>query len=86
MGLITESLEQRFDDTFGVTRTASERDDCLTSRTQQLTQDLATLGEDFAIDNVQLLQLEAYRDDNQQLRDEAQRLRALLAEDGISEE
>lgn len=84
--LITESLEQCFDDVFGVTLTASERDDRLTSRIQQLTQDLATLGEDFAIDNVQLLQLEAYRDDNQRLRDEAQRLRALLAENGISEE
>ena len=68
-----------------MTRTVSERDDRLTSRIQQLTQDLATLGEDFAIDNVQLLQLEAYRDDNQRLRDEAQRLRALLAENGISE-
>lgn len=83
--LITESLERRFDEAFGVTRTASERDDRLTIRIQQLTQDLARLGEDFAIDNVQLLQLEAYRDDNQRLREESQRLRALLADHGITE-
>ena len=40
MALATESLERRFDDAFGVTRTEQERDDLLSQRLQQLEQDL----------------------------------------------
>jgi excinuclease UvrABC helicase subunit UvrB len=76
--LTTETIERRFDAAFGVSRTEQERDDRLTSRIQQLEKDLTTLGDAFEVDNAQSLELQAYRD-------EAQRLRALLAENGITE-
>lgn len=66
------------DGAFGVTRTEQERADRLSSRIQQLEQDLTSLGEAFEVDNAQSIELQAYRD-------EAQRLRALLAENGIDE-
>ena len=66
------------DGAFGVTRTEQERDDRLSSRIQQLEQDLTSLGEAFEFDSVQSSELRAYREDNQ-------RLRALLADNGIDE-
>ncbi len=78
VALGTEGLERRFDAAFGVTRTEKERDDRLTSRIQQLEQDLTALGDAFEVDNAQSLELQAYRD-------EAQRLRSLLEQNGITE-
>jgi transcriptional regulator with XRE-family HTH domain len=40
MGLITESLERRFDEAFGVTRTELERNELLSQRVQELEQDI----------------------------------------------
>ncbi|MEZ2339538.1 hypothetical protein [Microcoleus sp.] len=40
MGLITESLERRFDEAFGVTRTETERNELLSQRVQQLERDI----------------------------------------------
>ena len=48
--LLSESLERRFDDTFGVVRTEQERNDATTARIKALEKDLANLGEGFAID------------------------------------
>ena len=48
--LISESLERRFDDAFGVVRTEQERNDATTARIKILESDLANLGEWFAID------------------------------------
>jgi hypothetical protein len=78
VALGTEGLERRFDAAFGISRTEQERDDRLSSRIQQLEQDLTSLGEAFEVDNAQSLELQAYRD-------ETQRLRSLLAENGITE-
>jgi cell shape-determining protein MreC len=79
VALGTEGLERRFDSAFGVSRTEQERDDRLSSRIQQLEQDLTSLGDAFEFDSFQSVELQSYREDNQ-------RLRALLAEQGISEE
>ncbi len=49
--LITENLERRFDNAFGVSRTEQERDDRLSARVQQLEQDLSKLGEAYALDD-----------------------------------
>lgn len=49
--LTLESLERRFDDAFGITRTEQERNAVLSRRNQQLEKDLANLGEGFAIDD-----------------------------------
>lgn len=76
--LLTESLERRFDDAFGVSRTEQERDDRLTARVQQLERELDAIGDALELDNAQSLELNSYRDDNQ-------RLRTLLEENGISE-
>jgi hypothetical protein len=51
MALIAESLERRFDDAFGITRTEQERNNLLSQRNQQLEKALANLGEGFAIDD-----------------------------------
>jgi hypothetical protein len=50
--LATESLERRFDNVFGVTRTEQERDTLLSQRVNQLEQDLTKLGEAFALDDL----------------------------------
>lgn len=78
VALGTEGLERRFDAAFGVSRTEQERDDRLSSRIQQLEKDLTTLGDAFEFDNAQSIELNSYRDDNQ-------RLRMLLEENGIPE-
>ena len=49
--LLSESLERRFDDAFGVVRTEQERNDTTTVRIKTLESDLANLGEGFAIDD-----------------------------------
>ncbi len=51
IALITESLERRFDDAFGVVHTDQERNDLLSQRTQKLESDLTKLGEGFALDD-----------------------------------
>ncbi|MGI0488810.1 hypothetical protein ACN4EK_25650 [Pantanalinema rosaneae CENA516] len=51
MGLLTETLERRFDAAFGVTRAEQERDDRLSQRIQQLEQDLTRLGEAYATED-----------------------------------
>lgn len=51
MALITESLERRFDNAFGVVRTEQDRNDATTARIKALESDLANLGEGFAIDD-----------------------------------
>ncbi len=48
--LMSEALECRFDDAFGVVRTEQERNDATTARIKALESDLANLGEGFAID------------------------------------
>ena len=49
--LTLESLERRFDNAFGVVRTEQERNDATTARIKSLENDLAKLGEGFAIDD-----------------------------------
>lgn len=49
--LLSESLERRFDNAFGVVRTEQERNDATTARIKALENDLANLGEGFAIDD-----------------------------------
>jgi len=49
--LLSESLERRFDNAFGVVRTEQERNDRLSQQNQQLKRDLAFLGEGFASDD-----------------------------------
>ena len=49
--LLSESLERRFDNAFGVVRTESERNDITTAKIKALESDLANLGEGFAIDD-----------------------------------
>jgi hypothetical protein len=51
MALITETLERRFDNAFGMVRTEQERNDTTTARIKALESDLANLGEGFAIDD-----------------------------------
>ena len=51
VSLTTESLERRFDNAFGITRTEQERNDRLSQQNQQLERDLAGLGEGFALDD-----------------------------------
>ncbi|MEE3719464.1 hypothetical protein V2H45_22220 [Tumidithrix elongata RA019] len=50
--ILTESLERRFDNAFGVTRTEQEREDLLSGRVSQLQSDLERLGEAYALDDV----------------------------------
>ena len=50
--LLTETLERRFDNAFGVSRSDQERDQRLSDRLQRLQQDLDRLGEGFALDDV----------------------------------
>jgi len=49
--LLSESLERRFDDAFGMVRTEQERNDTTTARIKALESDLANLSEGFAIDD-----------------------------------
>ncbi|MFM7600808.1 MAG: hypothetical protein ACKO7R_06375 [Pseudanabaena sp.] len=49
--LLSESLERRFDNAFGVVRTEQERNDATTTRIKALESDLANLGEGFALDD-----------------------------------
>ena len=49
--LTLESLERRFDDAFGFSRTEQERNDRISQRVQQLETDLAYLGEGFALED-----------------------------------
>jgi len=46
--LLSENLERRFDNAFGVTRTEQERDDLLNQRIQRLESDLQELGTAYA--------------------------------------
>ena len=50
-GLLTESLDRRFDAAFGVIRSEAERDERLAGRVQRLERDLERLGEAFAIED-----------------------------------
>lgn len=50
-GLLTETLERRFDVAFGVTRTEQEWNERLIQRNQQLERALAELGEAFTIED-----------------------------------
>ena len=68
-GLSVESLERRFDDAFGITRTESERNERLSQRNQQLERALAELGESFALDD--------------QIKQERDYFERLLRENGI---
>ena len=68
-GLSVESLERRFDDAFGVSRTETERNERLTQRNQQLERALTELGEAFALDD--------------QIRRERDYFERLLRENGI---
>jgi hypothetical protein len=52
MGLILETLERRFDNAFGVSRSESERDHRLNDRLYRLEQDLEKLGEGFAFEDL----------------------------------
>ena len=67
--LLTESLERRFDEAFGVSRTETERNDRLSQRLQQLESDLSRLGETYALDDI--------------ARQEREYLERLLRENGI---
>jgi len=52
MGLIIETLERRFDNAFGVSRSESEREQRLSDRLQSLERDLSKIGEGLALDDV----------------------------------
>jgi hypothetical protein len=52
MGLILETLERRFDNAFGVSRSESEREQRLSDRLQSLERDLSKMGEGLAVDDV----------------------------------
>ncbi|NEP12042.1 MAG: hypothetical protein F6K14_17900 [Symploca sp. SIO2C1] len=69
MALATETLERRFDNAFGVSRTETERNQRLIQRNQQLERALAELGESFALDDL--------------LRGERDYFERLLRENGI---
>ncbi|NMF59090.1 hypothetical protein [Pseudanabaena yagii] len=49
--LLSESLERRFDNAFGVIRTEQERNEVTTARIKALESDLANLSEGFALDD-----------------------------------
>lgn len=49
--LLIESLERRFDDVFGVSRTELERNQRLSEKNQQLEADLTRLGEAYALED-----------------------------------
>ena len=49
--LLTESLERRFDDAFGVVRSEQERNERLSQQIQTLARDLTKLGEAYAQDD-----------------------------------
>lgn len=49
--LLTESLERRFDDAFGVVRSEQERNERLSQQIQTLERDLTKLGEAYAQDD-----------------------------------
>ncbi len=51
VALATESLERRFDNAFGVTRTEQERNERLLERIRQIETELSRLGEAFAMDD-----------------------------------
>ncbi len=51
MGLMTETLERRFDSAFGITRTEEERNELLSQRVQQLQRDLEKLGNAYAAED-----------------------------------
>lgn len=59
--LLTETLERRFDSAFNITRAESERDEILIQRAQQLEQDLALLGEAYALQDDERRELEIWR-------------------------
>lgn len=52
VALTTESLERRFDNAFGVSRTEAERDNRLAERINQLERDLQNLGDAYALDDI----------------------------------
>lgn len=76
--LLTESLERRFDEAFGITRTEQERNESLSVRVQELERDLNAIGDALELDNYQSVELQTYQEENQ-------RLRRLLEENDISE-
>jgi hypothetical protein len=49
--LLSESLERRFDNAFGIIRTEKERNEITTAKIQTLEKALANLGEGFALDD-----------------------------------
>ncbi len=67
--LLSESLERRFDDAFGVIRTEQERNETTTAKIKTLEKALANLGEGFAIDD--------------EIRRERDYYEALLKQNGI---
>jgi len=69
MALATETLERRFDNAFGVSRTETERNERLSQRNQQFERALAELGEGFALDD--------------QIKQERDYFERLLRENGI---
>ena len=69
MALATETLERRFDNAFGVSRTETERNERLSQRNQQFERALAELSEGFALDDL--------------LRQERDYFERLLRENGI---
>jgi hypothetical protein len=52
MALILESLERRFDEAFGVTRSERERNELLSGRVRRLERDLQKLGEAYGMDDL----------------------------------
>lgn len=67
--LMAETIERRFDDAFGVSRTEQERNDRLSGRIQQLERDLTELGDAYSYDEFARIELEVYQDENRRLRD-----------------
>ena len=57
MGLITESLERRFDEAFGIARTEPERNELLSQRVQELERDIS---EAFWIDDEARIERDHY--------------------------
>ncbi|MBE9118623.1 hypothetical protein IQ249_22290 [Lusitaniella coriacea LEGE 07157] len=69
MALMIETLERRFDNSFGVTRTEAEYNQILSERVRQLEQDLRILGDAYAIED--------------DIKQENQYLKQVLRESGI---
>ncbi|MEO0826878.1 MAG: hypothetical protein AAFY67_14635 [Cyanobacteria bacterium J06642_9] len=74
MGLVIESLEQRFDNAFGVSRSATEYNERLSQRMSQFENQLSALSDAYAEPDILREDNERLRFENQVLREQVQEL------------